>query len=34
LSADTLWYKAAVICELHVKAFQDSHGDGIGDSTG
>lgn len=28
------WYKDAVIYELHIKAFADSSGDGIGDFTG
>ena len=32
--SDPLWYKDAVIYELHVKAFQDSTGDGIGDFPG
>ena len=32
--ADTLWYKDAVFYELHVKAFQDTNGDGIGDFRG
>jgi len=31
---DPLWYKDAVIYELHVKAFFDSDGDGIGDFRG
>ena len=31
---DPLWYKDAVIYELHVKAFFDSNGDGIGDFPG
>ena len=31
MSADTLWYKDAVFYELHVKAFQDSSQDGVGD---
>jgi maltose alpha-D-glucosyltransferase/alpha-amylase len=31
---DPLWYKDAVIYQLHVKAFADSSGDGIGDFTG
>jgi maltose alpha-D-glucosyltransferase/alpha-amylase len=30
----SLWYKDAVIYELHVKAFQDSNGDGRGDFRG
>src|SRR5438045_9561119 len=29
-----LWYKDAVIYQLHVKAFLDSNGDGIGDFRG
>ena len=28
------WYKDAVIYQLHVKAFYDSNGDGIGDFRG
>lgn len=32
--ADPLWYKDAVIYELHVKSFYDSNGDGIGDFRG
>lgn len=31
---DPLWYKDAIIYELHVKAFCDSSGDGIGDFPG
>ncbi len=31
---DPLWFKDAVIYELHVKTFYDSNGDGIGDFTG
>jgi len=31
---DGLWYKDAVIYELHVKAFYDSNNDGIGDFRG
>jgi maltose alpha-D-glucosyltransferase/alpha-amylase len=34
LTADTLWYKDAVFYELHVKAFQDSAQDGVGDFGG
>jgi Glycosidases len=34
LRDDLLWYKDAVIYELHVKAFCDSTGDGIGDFAG
>jgi maltose alpha-D-glucosyltransferase/alpha-amylase len=33
-ATDPLWYKDAVIYELHVKAFADSNGDGIGDFPG
>lgn len=29
-----LWYKDAIIYELHIKAFYDSNGDGIGDFKG
>jgi maltose alpha-D-glucosyltransferase/alpha-amylase len=32
--ANPLWFKDAVIYELHVRAFQDSNGDGIGDFDG
>jgi maltose alpha-D-glucosyltransferase / alpha-amylase len=32
--ADELWYKDAVFYEVHVKAFQDGNGDGIGDFRG
>ena len=32
--SDPLWYKDAVIYELHVRAFFDSNGDGIGDFPG
>jgi maltose alpha-D-glucosyltransferase/alpha-amylase len=31
---DPLWYKDALIYEVHVKAFADSNGDGIGDFKG
>jgi maltose alpha-D-glucosyltransferase/alpha-amylase len=31
---DGLWYKDAIIYQLHVKAFADSNGDGIGDFVG
>ncbi|WGD54325.1 maltose alpha-D-glucosyltransferase [Bradyrhizobium sp. CB1650] len=31
---DELWYKDAIIYQLHVKAFADSNNDGIGDFTG
>jgi maltose alpha-D-glucosyltransferase/alpha-amylase len=33
-SEDLLWYKDAVIYELHIKAFRDSNGDGVGDFGG
>src|SRR5262245_6724492 len=31
---DPLWYKDAIIYELHVRAFHDTNGDGIGDFRG
>ncbi len=31
---NSLWYKDAIIYELHVKAFYDSNGDGVGDFRG
>src|SRR5579872_3706607 len=34
LKAQTQWYKDAVIYQLHVRAFCDSNGDGIGDFPG
>lgn len=34
LRSDPLWYKDAVIYQLHVKTFYDSNGDGIGDFRG
>jgi len=34
LKDDPEWYKEAVIYELHVRAFADSNGDGIGDFRG
>ena len=34
LNDDPLWYKDAIIYELHVKAFHDSNGDGKGDLRG
>jgi maltose alpha-D-glucosyltransferase/alpha-amylase len=34
LVSDPLWYKDAVLYELHVRAFFDSNGDGIGDLQG
>ena len=33
-SSDPLWYKDAVFYELHVRSFQDSNADGIGDFPG
>jgi maltose alpha-D-glucosyltransferase / alpha-amylase len=33
-SDDPLWYKDAVIYELHVRSFYDSNGDGMGDFRG
>jgi maltose alpha-D-glucosyltransferase / alpha-amylase len=32
--SDPYWYKDAIIYELHVRAFHDSNGDGIGDFQG
>jgi maltose alpha-D-glucosyltransferase / alpha-amylase len=34
LADDALWYKDAIIYEMHVRAFYDSDGDGIGDFRG
>src|SRR6266700_8298007 len=34
LGDDELWYKDAIIDQLHVKAFADSNNDGIGDFAG
>jgi len=34
LEVDPLWYKDAVIYQLHVRSFRDSTADGIGDFTG
>jgi maltose alpha-D-glucosyltransferase/alpha-amylase len=34
MANDALWYKDAVFYELHVKAYADSNGDGIGDLKG
>ncbi len=34
LDHDPLWYKDAIIYELHVRAFSDSNADGIGDFQG
>jgi maltose alpha-D-glucosyltransferase / alpha-amylase len=33
-TTDPLWYKDAIIYELHVRAFKDSNGDGVGDFPG
>ncbi len=33
-ATDPLWYKDAILYELHVRTFQDSNGDGIGDFPG
>jgi maltose alpha-D-glucosyltransferase / alpha-amylase len=33
-ASDPLWYKDAVIYELHIKAYADANGDGIGDFRG
>jgi maltose alpha-D-glucosyltransferase/alpha-amylase len=33
-AADPLWYQVAIVYELHVRAFKDSNGDGIGDFPG
>ena len=34
LQRDNLWYKDAVIYQLHVRTFFDSNGDGVGDFAG
>jgi len=34
MQPEPLWYKDAIIYELHVRAFYDSNGDGIGDFQG
>ncbi|MFP3870960.1 MAG: alpha-amylase family glycosyl hydrolase, partial [Syntrophobacteria bacterium] len=34
LPDEPLWYKDAIIYELHVRAFFDSNGDGVGDFRG
>jgi len=34
LDSDVLWYKDAIVYQLHVKAFADSNNDGIGDFAG
>src|ERR1700752_119668 len=33
-ATDPLWYKDAILYELHVRAFSDSNGDGVGDFPG
>ncbi len=33
-ASDPLWYKDAIIYELHVRAFADGNGDGVGDFPG
>src|SRR5689334_10805305 len=34
LDDDPLWYRDVIIYEVHVKAFYDSNGDGLGDFAG
>src|SRR5579862_1946274 len=34
LNSDPLWYKDAIIYQVHVRTFHDSNGDGIGDFQG
>ena len=34
VASDSLWYKDAIIYQLHVKAFFDSSNDGVGDFEG
>ncbi|MFZ1148698.1 MAG: alpha-amylase family glycosyl hydrolase, partial [Xanthobacteraceae bacterium] len=34
IACDTLWYKDAIIYQLHVKSFYDGNNDGIGDLPG
>ncbi len=34
LADDPLWYKDAIIYQVHVKAYRDSSGDGYGDFRG
>ncbi len=34
LNGDELWFKDAIVYQLHVKAFADSNNDGIGDFAG
>ena len=31
VAADPLWYKDAVIYQLHIKSFFDANNDGVGD---
>jgi maltose alpha-D-glucosyltransferase/alpha-amylase len=33
-ASDPLWYKDAIIYEVHVRAFADGNGDGVGDFAG
>ena len=33
-ASDPLWYKDAIIYELHVRAFADGNADGVGDFAG
>jgi maltose alpha-D-glucosyltransferase/alpha-amylase len=33
-SDEPLWYKDAIVYELHIRAFSDSQGDGVGDFLG
>ena len=34
LNRDVLWYKDAIVYQVHVRTFHDSNGDGIGDFPG
>jgi len=34
IESDPLWYKRAILYEVHIRAFLDSNGDGIGDIQG
>src|SRR4030066_2550826 len=34
MANDPLWYKDAILYELHVKAYSDGNGDGMGDFGG
>src|SRR3990170_37253 len=34
MPSDPLWYRNAVIYQLHVRSFSDSNGDGVGDFNG